>query len=124
MQLEISSQIRVGLGVLKRILDKDDELSPEDKEHLRMMMDQRNELEAEITSRWEADAKSTWLASNVRPLIVLMLVITLMIFIILDSMDLAFTIREAWISLYEVLTLTAVGGYFTLRSVVDKRLKP
>ena len=113
-----------GLGVLKRILDKDDELSPGDKEHLRMMMDQRNELEAEITSRWEADAKSTWLASNVRPLIVLMLVITLMIFIILDSMDLAFTIRDAWISLYEVLTLTAVGGYFTLRSVVDKRLKP
>ena len=112
-----------GLGLLKRILDKDDELNPEDKEHLRMMMDQRNELEAEITSRWEADAKSTWLASNVRPLIVLMLVITLMIFIILDSMDLAFTIREAWISLYEVLTLIAVGGYFTLRSVVDKRQK-
>jgi len=25
------------------------------------------------------------------------------------------------ISLYEVLTLTAVGGYFTLRSLVDKR---
>lgn len=47
-----------------------------------------------------------------------MLVITLMIFIILDSMDLVYTIRDAWISLYEVLTLTAVGGYFTLRSVV------
>ena len=110
--------------MLKRILDKDDQLSPEAKEHLRMMMDQRNELEQEITARWQADSQGTWLASNVRPLIVLMLVITLMIFIILDSMDLAFTIREAWISLYEVLTLTAVGGYFTLRSVVDKRLKP
>ena len=57
-------------------------------------------------------------------MIVLTLVATLMVFIVLDSMDLAFTIREAWISLYEVLTLTAVGGYFTLRSVVDKRLKP
>ena len=87
-----------------------------------MMMDQRNELEAEITSRWEADAKSTGF-SNVRPSIVLMLAITLMIFIILT----------AWIwpspsgkpdQLYEVLTLTAVGGYFILRSVVDKRLKP
>ena len=54
----------------------------------------------------------------------LILVATLLLFIILDSMDLAFTIRDAWISLYEVLTLTAVGGYFTLRSVVDKRLKP
>lgn len=110
--------------MLKRILDKDDQLSPEDKEQLEMMIAQRNELEAEITSRWKADAQSSWLASNVRPLIVLILVATLLLFIILDSMDLAFTIRDAWISLYEVLTLTAVGGYFTLRSVVDKRLKP
>lgn len=110
--------------MLKRILDKDDQLSPEDREHIQMMIDQRNELEAEITSRWKADAQSSWLASNVRPLIVLTLVATLMIFIVLDSMDLAFTIREAWISLYEVLTLTAVGGYFTLRSVVDKRMRP
>ena len=107
--------------MLKRILDKDDELSPEDKEQLEMMIAQRNELEHEITARWQADAKSTWLASNVRPLIVLLLVATLLLFIILDSMDLAFTIRDAWISLYEVLTLTAVGGYFTLRSLVDKR---
>ena len=110
--------------MLKRILDKDDALSPEEKEHLHMMMDQRKELEAEITARWQADSQGTWLASNVRPLIVLTLVATLMVFIVLDSMDLAFTIREAWISLYEVLTLTAVGGYFTLRSVVDKRIKP
>ena len=110
--------------MLKRILDKDDQLSPEDKEQLEMMIAQRHELEHEITARWQADAKSTWLASNVRPLIVLILVATLLLFIILDSMDLAFTIRDTWISLYEVLTLTAVGGYFTLRSVVDKRLKP
>ena len=109
--------------MLKRILDKDEQLSPEDKEHLQMMMDQRNELEQEITARWQADSQGTWLASNVRPLIVLMLVVTLMMFIILDSMDLSFTIREAWISLYELLTLTAVGGYFTLRSLVDKKTK-
>lgn len=113
-----------GLGVLKRILDKDEQLSAVDKEQLQMMIQERAEIEEQITARWTADAQSTWLASNVRPLIVLTLVATLMVFIVLDSMDLAFTIREAWISLYEVLTLTAVGGYFTLRSVVDKRLKP
>ena len=115
---------RGGLGVLKQILDRDEGLSSHDKEQLQIMIQQRSELEQEITSRWQADAQSTWLAANVRPLIVLMLVITLMIFIVLDSMDLSFTIREAWISLYEVLTLTAVGGYFTLRSVVDKRMRP
>ena len=112
---------RGGLGILKNLLEKDEVMSPEDKEQLQMMIAQRNELEHEITARWQADAKSTWLASNVRPLIVLLLVFTLLLFIALDSMDLAFTIREAWISLYEVLTLTAVGGYFTLRSLVDKK---
>ena len=113
---------RGGLGILKNLLEKDEVMSPQDKEQLQIMMAQRSELENEITQRWQADSSSSsWLASNVRPLIVLILVITLLVFIVLDSMDLSFFIRDAWISLYEVLTLTVVGGYFTLRSVVDKR---
>lgn len=56
-----------------------------------------------------------------RPLIVLVWVAALLLFITLDSLALDFTVRDAWVSLYEVLTLTAVGGYFTLRSLVDKR---
>ena len=32
-----------------------------------------------------------------------------------------YVVRVKDYALYEVLTLTAVGGYFTLRSVVDKR---
>lgn len=36
---------------------------------------------------WQTDVKSTWLASNVRPLIVLILVATLLLLIILDSME-------------------------------------
>ena len=79
-------------------------------------------IEREITARWASDAASTsWLARNVRPLIVLVLVAALLLFITLDSLALDFTVRDAWVSLYEVLTLTAVGGYFTLRSLVDKR---
>ena len=108
--------------MLKRVLDQDDQLTEEDKLQMQLLIDQRKDLEAEITSRWQADSASdSWLASNARPLIVLILVITLLVLIVLDSMDIAFSIRDAWISLYEVLTLTAVGGYFTLRSVVDKR---
>lgn len=111
-----------GLGVLKRVIDKDTRLSSEDHEELLDLIAERLELQNQITERWTSDnASGSWLASNVRPLIVLLLVFTLLLFIALDSMDLAFTIREAWISLYEVLTLTAVGGYFTLRSLVDKK---
>ena len=66
-------------------------------------------------------ASNSRLARNVRPLIVLVWVAALLLFITLDSLALDFTVRDAWVSLYEVLTLTAVGGYFTLRSLVDKR---
>ena len=57
------------------------------------MMDRRKSWSrdrSQVASRQPRDMA----ASNVRPLIVLMLVITLMIFIILDSMDLACTIRK------------------------------
>ena len=108
--------------MLKRVIDKDTRLSSEDHEELLDLIAERLELQNQITERWTSDnASGSWLASNVRPLIVLLLVFTLLLFIALDSMDLAFTIREAWISLYEVLILTAVGGYFTLRSLVDKK---
>ena len=61
-----------GLGILKRALDTDEVLTEAEKVELQLMMDQRKELEAEITQRWQADsASASWLASNVRPLIVL-----------------------------------------------------
>ena len=113
---------RGALGVLKRIVDKDDKIQQEDRQELLALIGEIQAIEEEITARWASDAASTsWLARNVRPLIVLVLVAALLLFITLDSLALDFTVRDAWVSLYEVLTLTAVGGYFTLRSLVDKR---
>ena len=111
-----------GLGVLKRVIDKDNTMTGEDHEELCDLIEERLEIQNQITERWNSDnASGSWLASNVRPLIVLVLVAALLLFITLDSLALDFTVRDAWVSLYEVLTLTAVGGYFTLRSLVDKR---
>ena len=113
---------RGALGVLKRIVDKDDTIPQEARQELLDLIVDQEAIEREITARWASDAASTsWLARNVRPLIVLVLVAALLLFITLDSLALDFTVRDAWVSLYEVLTLTAVGGYFTLRSLVDKR---
>ena len=51
-------------------------------------------LENEVTAKWQAEVKSTSLASNVRPLIVLILLATLLLFILLDSLDLAFVMGD------------------------------
>ena len=113
---------RGALGVLKRIVDMDDTIPQEARQELLDLIVDQEAIEREITARWASDAASTsWLARNVRPLIVLVLVAALLLLIALDSLALDFTVRDAWVSLYEVLTLTAVGGYFTLRSLVDKR---
>ena len=113
---------RGALGVLKRMVDKDDTIPQQARQELLDLIEVQEAIEREITARWASDAASTsWLARNVRPLIVLVLVAALLLFITLDSLALDFTVRDAWVSLYEVLTLTAVGGYFTLRSLVDKR---
>ena len=113
---------RGALGLLKRIVDKDDTIPQQARQELLDLIEVQEAIEREITARWASDAASTsWLARNVRPLIVLVLVAALLLFITLDSLALDFTVRDAWVSLYEVLTLTAVGGYFTLRSLVDKR---
>lgn len=111
------------LGVVKNLVDLEPNMSAEDRLELeRLVMSERVALEAERTRRWEADAKSdSWLSKNTRPLIVLSLVGVLFVFIVLDSLDIAFEVRDSWVTLYEVLIVTAVGGYFTLRSVFDKR---
>ena len=113
------------LGVIKNLVDSDPNITHDQKMDLETLMaSERIAQEGEMTKRWQSDNDSdSWLSKHTRPLIVLSLVVVLFIFIILDSLDISFDVRESWVSLYEVLILTAVGGYFTLRSVFDKRNK-
>ena len=111
------------LGIVKNLVDLDNNVTHEQRMELEnLITSERIALEAELTKRWESDNNAdSWLAKHTRPMIVLSLVVVLFIFIVLDSMDIAFEVRDAWVTLYEVLVVTAVGGYFTLRSVYDKR---
>ena len=111
------------LGVVKNLVDKDPSLSHVERMELqRLLHEERAAIEGELSKRWASDMSSdSWLSKNTRPLIVLALVGVLFVFIVLDSLDIAFEVRDSWVTLYEVLTVTAVGGYFTLRSMFDKR---
>ena len=111
------------LGIVKNLVDKNPALTPDERmEFDRLERLERQHLETEITKRWVADSTAdSWLAKNTRPLIVNSLVGMLFAFIVLDSLDIAFDVADKWIGLYEVLTITAVGGYFALRSLSDKK---
>lgn len=113
-----------GIEVVERLGEKisgSDDLTPEQKaeamEILKLEYAQEAEIEKQITERWKADMDSdSWLSKNVRPIVVLSAMLMLYVFITLDSVKIEFEIKESWISLYEVVLLTSIGGYFTART--------
>lgn len=90
--------------------------TPEEKEAV------RKSIEEEISKRWNADMLSdSWLSKNIRPLTLA----TVMIFLILITFFEGFgisNVNESWIGLWEMVSVTVIGGYFALRTV-DKRTK-
>ena len=53
------------------------------------------EMEKNITSRWEADMNSdSWLSKNIRPLVLIFLVVSTVLMIFIDAGVIAFEVKE------------------------------
>ena len=106
------------LSKLGDAIKEDPELSELDKRILLAELETDAVREQEITKRWEADLHSdSWLSKNVRPLILSFLLVCMFLFVILDSTSsIPFNIDPEWIDLLKALMITAVGGYFVVRS--------
>jgi hypothetical protein len=75
------------------------------------------EMEKNITARWDADVKSdSWLAKNVRPLVLMFLVVCTMIMIFIDAGAIKFNVEEKWTELLQMVLITVIGAYFGGRS--------
>ena len=75
------------------------------------------EMEKNITSRWEADLKSdSWLSKNVRPMVLIFLIICTMLLIFIDAGTLSFEVKSTWVDLLQLVLITVIGAYFGGRS--------
>jgi hypothetical protein len=75
------------------------------------------EMEKNITSRWEADLKSdSWLSKNVRPLVLIFLIVCTMLLIFIDAGALKFEVKSSWVDLLQLVLITVIGAYFGGRS--------
>ena len=117
--LEIAGNI-TGVEALEKLgsaIKGDKSLSQEDKELLLQELAYDMQLETEITRRWEADLHSdSWMSKNIRPYTLAFLLLCMFVFILLDSSLEGFKIASEWIGLLKGLLMTAVGGYFVVRS--------
>jgi len=75
-------------------------------------------MEKEISSRWAADMKSdSWLSKNVRPLVLVFLVVCTVLMIFIDAGTITFVVDDEWKSLLQLVLITVIGAYFGGRSL-------
>jgi len=76
------------------------------------------EMEKNITSRWKADMNSdSWLSKNVRPLVLIFLVVCTILLIFIDAGKLNFNVKDSYIDLLQLVLITVIGAYFGGRSL-------
>ena len=81
------------------------------------------ELQKQVTNRWEADMKSdSWLSKNVRPLVLIFLVVSTVLMIFIDAGTIAFEVEAKWTDLLQLVLITVIGAYFGGRTM-EKRKK-
>ena len=108
------------LGLVKNLLDKEPGIDP---------VEAKAKVEAEIafqnnvTERWKADMSSDVnLAKYIRPVTLICLMVMFMATMVADSLDnLAFNVKDSYVSLLEILMLTAFGAYFAGRTIEKSR---
>ena len=80
-------------------------------------------MEQNITDRWAADMNSdSWLSKNVRPLVLIFLVVSTVLMIFIDAGTINFNVEAKWTDLLQLVLITVIGDYFGGRTI-EKRKK-
>ena len=104
-------------GVIDDLHTSEEERMAAEQKIKELIADYEVEMEKNITSRWEADLKSdSWLSKNVRPMVLIFLIVCTMLLIFIDAGALKFNVKDSYIDLLQMVLITVIGAYFGGRS--------
>ena len=104
-------------GVIDNLHTSQEEKLEAERKIKELIANYEVEMEKNITSRWEADLKSdSWLSKNVRPLVLIFLIICTMLLIFIDAGTIKFEVKSSWVDLLQLVLITVIGAYFGGRS--------
>jgi len=105
-------------GVIDNLhTSKDEKLAAEQKIQ-ELIAKYETDMEKEISSRWQADMKSdSWLSKNVRPMVLVFLVVSTVLMIFIDAGTIKFVVEPKWTDLLQLVLITVIGAYFGGRSI-------
>ena len=76
------------------------------------------EMEKTITDRWKSDmASDSWMSKNVRPMVLIFLVVSTVLMIFIDAGAISFNVEPKWTDLLQLVLITVIGAYFGGRSL-------
>ena len=105
-------------GVIDNLHTSKEEKLEAERKIKELMANYQVEMEKNITNRWEADLKSdSWLSKNVRPLVLIFLIICTMLLIFIDAGTINFEVKSSWVDLLQLVLITVIGAYFGGRSL-------
>lgn len=88
-----------------------------EKEMTQVWIDAEADIQKNVTDRWKTDMNSdSWLSKNVRPLVLIFLVISTVLMVFIDAGVISFEVKTSWIDLLQLVLITVIGAYFGGRS--------
>jgi len=83
-----------------------------------MIMGYEAEMQKQVTERWKMDMNSdSWLSKNIRPLVLVFLVVSTVLLIFIDGGVISFKVEDKWTDLLQLVLITVIGAYFGGRSL-------
>ena len=88
-----------------------------EKEMTEVWINAESDIQKNVTERWKTDMNSdSWLSKNVRPLVLIFLVVSTVLIVFIDAGFINFEVKDNWVDLLQMVLITVIGAYFGGRS--------
>ena len=105
-------------GVLDNLTTSKEEKLAAELKIKDMIMGYEAEMQKQVTERWKVDMNSdSWLSKNIRPLVLVFLVVATVLLIFIDGGVISFKVEDKWTDLLQLVLITVIGAYFGGRSL-------
>ena len=105
-------------GVIDNLTTSKEEKLEAERKVKELISNYEIEMEKNITERWKMDMQSdSWLSKNIRPLVLVFLVVSTVLMIFIDAGAISFIVQDKWTDLLQLVLITVIGAYFGGRSL-------
>ena len=105
-------------GVIDNLHTSAEEKAEAERKIKDLVMGYEAEMQKQVTERWKMDmASDSWLSKNIRPLVLIFLVVSTVLLVFIDAGVIAFEVKASWVDLLQLVLITVIGAYFGGRSL-------